>query len=231
MGGFGWKNPFPLELGGAPSNVEVTYQALRASVGLGGSAENDDGTIDGIWRQARAYGIAAARTASERAVMQAFPGHATDALGYYEELFNIVPEDEQNLVARRRAAEQRYTAEADASVPAVTAALQAIDPRFSIIESSHDESDETLLGRIFEDYAATLPFGGGRRSTRFGNFSTDFVYRILFDVGGDPGPVEDRIAQLAIDYLNGALPTWVHFELLFADGFILDVDHLDITGL
>lgn len=231
MGGFGWKNPFPLEFGGAPTNVEVTYQALRSSVGLGGSAVDDDNTIDGVWRQARASGIAAARTASERAVIQAFPGHATDALPYYEELFALVPEDENNLVARRRAAEQRYVAEVDASVPAVTAALQLIDPRFSLIEVPHAESDETLLGRAFEDYAATLPFGGGRRSSHFGNYSSDFIYYVLFGVGGDPGPTENAIAQQAIDYLNTALPTWVNFELLFADGFILDEDFLDITGL
>ncbi len=231
MGGFGWKNPFPLEFGGAPTNVEVTYQALRSSVGLGGSAIDDDQSIDGVWRQARASGIAAARTASERAVLQAFPGHCTDALPYYEELFQLVPENELNLVSRRREAELRYIAEVDASVPAVSAALQEIDPRFSIIETPHEETDETLLGRGFEDYAATLPFGGGRRSTLFANFSTEFVYRILFDVGGDPGPVENAIAARAVDYLNTALPTWVFFELLFADGFILDEDFLDITGL
>lgn len=233
MGGFGWINPFPFELGGGPTNVEVTYAALRSSVGLGGSAEDDENTIDGIWRQARAYGIAAARTASERAVLQAFPGYATDALNYYEELFVLVPEDESNLVARRLAAEQRYTMEVDASVPIVAAQLARIDPRFSILETPHAQSTDTLLGRAFQDFAATLPFGGGRKSTRFANFSTEFVLRVLFDLGSgvDPGPAENALIRAASDYLNTTLPTWVNFQIDTASGFILDESLLDITSL
>jgi hypothetical protein len=233
MGGFGWINPFPFEFGGSPTLVEVTYQALRANVGLGGSAIADETTIDGVWRQARASAIAAARAASERAVLQAFPGYADDALPYYEELFNLVPEDESNLVQRRIEAEQRYTAEVDSSVPAITAALQLIDPRFSIIETPHAEAIETILGRAFEDFAGTLPFGGGRRSTLFGNYSTEFVLFVLFDLGSgvESGPVEDAILATAEDYLNGALPTWVNFQTTLADGFILDESLLDVTGL
>lgn len=233
MGGFGWHNPFPFEFGGAPTLVEVTYQAMRASVGLGGSALDDENTIDGVWRQARASGIAAARATSERAVLQAFPGYASDALGYYEDLFRLVPEDEGNLVQRRLESEQRYTAEVDSSVPAITAALQSLDSRFSIIETPHSEAIETILGRAFEDFAATLPFGGGRKSTLFANYSTEFILFVLFDLGSgvEPGPVEDAIMATAADYLNGALPTWVNFQTTTADGFILDESLLDLTGL
>ncbi len=233
MGGFGWINPFPFEFGGAPTLVEVTYQALRANVGLGGSALADESTIDGVWRQARASGIAAARAASERAVLQAFPGYANDALPYYEELFGLVPEDEGNLVQRRIEAEQRYTAEVDSSVPAITTALQLIDERFSIIETPHAEAIETILGRAFQDFDGTLPFGGGRKSTLFANYSTEFTLYVLFDIGNgvEPGPVDAAILSSAEDYLNGALPTWVNFQTTMADGFILDQSLLDLTGL
>ena len=233
MPGFGWHNPFPFEFGGGQTLVEVTYSALRASVGLGGSAKDDEGTIDGIWRQARASGLAAARAASERAVLQAFPGMSTDVLPYYEELFTLVPEDEENLVARRLAAEQRYTAEVDSSVPALTAGLQQIDERFAVLESPHVEAIETMFGRGFEDYAATLPFGGGRKSSRFHNYSTDFVLFVLLDVGSGelPGPDDEEILRRGVDYLNTALPSWVNFQTTLASGFILDESLLDLTSL
>lgn len=233
MGEFGWHNPFPRELGGGPTLVAVTYAALRSSVGVGGSALDDENTIDGVWRQARASAIAAARASGERAVLQAFPGHATDLLPYYEGLFALVPEDEGNLVARRLAAEQRYTAEVDSSVPGVTAALQQIDARFAIIESDHAESVETMFGRGFQDYAASLPFGGGRKSSRFHNYSSDFVLYVLLDlgVGVVPGPAEDELLRRGADYLNTALPTWVNFQITVASGFILDQSLLDLTSL
>lgn len=233
MGGFGWINPFPLEFGGGPTLVESTYRALRSSVGKGGSAEDDENTIDGVWRQARASGLAAAFASGERAVIQFFPGRSTDALPYYEELFVIVPENEEDEPARRREAERRYAYEVDSSVPAVSADLARIDPRFSVIEISKSQSVETVLGRAFQDFAATLPFGGGRKSTRFANFSTDMKLFVFFDLGHGslPSPSERALMREAIDYLNGALSTWVNFQVATARGFILDVDHLDITGL
>jgi hypothetical protein len=233
MAGFGWINPFPMELGGGPTLVQVTYQAMRSAVGVGGSALDDENTIDGVWRQARATALASARAASERAVLQAFPGSATDALPYYEDLFRLVPEDENNLVQRRIESELRYVAEVDSSVPAITLQLQAIDERFSIIETTHEQAVETILGRAFEDFDATLPFGGGRRSTLFANYSTEFVLFVLFDLGSgvDPGPPEAAILRAALDYLNVALPTWVNLQTATADGFILNESLLDITGL
>lgn len=233
MGGFGWVNPFPFEFGGGPTLVESTYRALRAAVGLGGSAEDDENTIDGVWRQARASALAAAFATGERAVVNFFPGHSTDLLPYYEELLGIVPEDEENEPARRREAERRYTAEVDASVPALAADLARIDSRFSVLEVTKAQSIDTLLGRAFEDFAATLPFGGGRKSTGFPNFSTDFVVFVLLDLGSgvDPEPAEEAILREGQDFLNDALPTWVDFQTSLADGFILDESLLDLTGL
>ena len=233
MAGFGWRNPFPLELGGGPTLVERIYQGLRAAVGEGGSAQDEDGSIDGVWRQARALGLAAAAAADERAAVNFFPGSATDLLQYYEELLFLVPEDEANLPDRRDAAEQAYTHEVLSSVPAVTEDLQRIDSRFSIIEIPHDEAIETIPARAFEDFAATLPFNGGRKSTRFPNYSTEFVLFVLFDIGSgvDLDPVDALTLRRAVDYLNPALAGWVNFQISTADGFILNESLLDITGL
>lgn len=233
MGGFGWINPFPFEFGGGPTLVETTYRALRAAVGEGGSADDDENTIDGVWRQARASALAAAFATGERAIVNYFPGRATDLLPYYEELLLIVPENEGDEPARRREAERRFTYEPDASVPAVASDLQRIDSRFSIIEIARAQSIETVFGRAFEDFAGALPFNGGRKSTRFANFSTDFVLFVLFDLGSgiDPEPAEAAILREALDLLNGELPTWVNFQTTTADGFILGESLLDLTGL
>jgi hypothetical protein len=233
MSGFGWINPFPLEFGGGPTLVETTYRALRSAVGEGGSAKDDENTIDGVWRQARASALAAAFATGERALLQFFPGSATDALPYYEELFGLVPEDEDDDPARRREAERRYTYEVDAAVPTITADLQRIDPRFSVIEIDHTHSVVTVFGRAFEDLAGTLPFNGGRKSTLFANYSTDLIVFVLFDVGSgiDPAPADAALLRDAIDYLNTSLPTWVNFQTTLADGFILDESLLDLTGL
>jgi hypothetical protein len=233
MGGFGWHNPFPFEFGGGATLVESTYRALRASVGLGGSAEDDENTIDGVWRQARASGLAAAFATGERAVVNFFPGRATDLLAYYEELLLIVPENEDDEPGRRREAERRWTYEVDASTPSVSADLERIDERFSVLEIDKAQVVETVFGRAFEDFAGTLPFGGGRKSSQFANFSTDFVLFVLFDLGSGAlaGPTEAALLREASDLLNLTLPTWVNFQQSTADGFILDESLLDVTGL
>ena len=233
MGGAGWPNPFPLEFGGSPTLTERIYRSLRGAVGEGGSALDDEGTIDGVWRQARASALAAAASSGERALINAFPGHATDLLPYYERLLAIVPENEDDVPSRRQEAELRWTREIQSAVPQLLADLQRIDPRFTILETPHDQAIETRLGRAFEDYAGTLPFGGGRRSTRFANFSTEFMLFVLFDLGNGvlPGPVETRLLRQAADHLNDVLSGWVLFQVASADGFILDTSLLDLTGL
>lgn len=232
MGGGGWANPFPLELGGAPTLVENIEQALHSAVGRGGSADDPNG-IEGLVRQCTAIVLAAAASTGERAVLNAFPAYATDLLPYYEDLFLIVPEDELDLPSRRAGASARYTAEVQASIPDLTADLQRIDPRFSILEIPHAQSFETLLARCFQDYAATLPFNGGRKSTRFGNYSTDFILHVTLTLGDGvvPGLPEKVLIQRAIDYLNPILPTWNHFQIAAADGFHADISRLDLTTL
>ncbi len=101
-----------------------------------------------------------------------------------------------------------------------------------MLELPKAQGFETLFGRAFEDYAGSEPFGGGRRSTLFANFSTDFMVWVLFDIGSGvlPGPTEEASLQAAAELLGG-LPTWVNFQTATADGFILDESLLDLTGL
>lgn len=232
MAGFGWHNPFPFEFGGGPTQTETIYAAMRASVGVGGSAVDDEG-IEGLWRQARASGMAAVATTGERAVLQAFPRHATDLLEYYEDLLQAVPEPGDSVVERQAVVEQLWTERVRAALPDIAADLLEIDPRLSIAAFDHAETTDTIHGRAFEDLAAALPFGGGRRSTFFPNYSTEFVVTALFNIGSGivPGLAEQKIIERAKSHLNKVLPATHSFQVLTGVGFILDLDLLDLTGL
>jgi len=232
MGGFGWQNGFPFEFGGGSTHTETIYAAMRSSVGVGGSALDDDGTIDGLWRQARATGLAAAATTGERAILQAFPRHATDLLEYYEQLLQAVPEPGDSELERQAVVEQLFTERVRGTLPDIAADLAQIDDRLSVVMFSHVETTDTVPGRAFEDLAGALPFGG-RKSTRFANYSTEFVVTAIFDIGSGvvPGLAEQRIIERARAHLNKVLPATHNFQVLTGVGFILDVDLLDLTGL
>lgn len=237
MGGFGWHNPCPFEVGGGSTHTETIYAAMRSSVGIGGSALDDQNTIDGLWRQARASGLAAAATTAERAVINAFPGHATDLLEYYEALLGATPELDDSILERQRVVETLYTERVRAAVPDIAADLDAIDARFSIVDVDHEHATETILGRVFQDLAATLRFDSislaGRKSTLFGNYATEFVLFVLFDIGSGnlPSAAEQKLLELAKAHLNKVLPAHILFQVAGAYGFILDESLLDLTGL
>lgn len=233
MGGFGWQNGFPFEFGGGATHTETIYAAMRSAVGVGGSALDDDGTIDGLWRQARAVGLAAAATTGERAILQAFPGLATDLLEYYERLLQSIPDIGESLVDRQASVEQLWTERVRAAMPDIAADLVEIDPRFEVAVVDRQVTTDTLLDRAFEDHAGTLPFNGGRRSTRFPNYSTQFVVTATIDLGSGvtPSTDEQKLIERARAHLNKVLPATHNFQVLTGVGFVLDVDLLDLTGL
>jgi hypothetical protein len=232
MGAFGWHNPFPLEFGGGETAVERIYYALRAAVGKGGSADDDEGTIDGLWRQCKARAIASVATSGERSVLQAFPNKATDLLPYYEGLFRLTNDPAASDQERREAAAELYALQIASALPDIELALQEIDPRFSLVTTSPDQSDSTLFGRCFEDFAATLPFGGGRKSTSFPNYSTEFVLYVLLDLGDGivPSTAERRLMERARKLLHDALPAFNDLQIVTHRGFTLDVSRLDLTS-
>lgn len=231
MAGLGWGNPFPLEIGGGESIVETHYNAFTAMLGRGGSHADVDTTVDGLWRSVRALGMASITSSGERAALQAFPSKATDLLPYYEQLFNLPPAGSEQ--DRRDGASRAYRADPNGDLRTVAEALAEIDPRFSLRDVDPDDEEVTVPGRVFEDYDATEPFNGGRKSTLFGNYSTGFIVFVLFDIGAGVQPSNSDRIKLAEckRVLNDMLPAINHFAIVTSRGFVLDVDRLDLTSL
>jgi len=233
MPGIGPSNPFPFQVGGGQSESDAIYRALRSAVGKGGSAEDDVGTIDGVWRRARARGISQVSRTGERAALQAFPDIAIDLLPYYEDLFGLTPDPDETIESRQQAASAAYTERVRASGPDLDADLLAIDSRLSVVALAFEESETTQHGRAFEDLASSEPFNGGRKSTLFPNFSTEFVVTVLFDIGDGVAPtIAERLTLETVKrHLSKTLPAWVTFQIVTSIGFTLDVDLLDLTAL
>lgn len=232
MPGFGSGNPFPLELGGGPSTHEQTYDLLKQAIGVGATAGED--TIDADWRMAQARGLRAAFNA-DRAINQGFPHLATDFIEVWEELFFLVPGDLCDE-DRRQQILDRLVRVIDASGPGVEDDLQEIDPLFEIVDVDSDTARTTEHGRAFEDYdtgdgdACGPAFNGGRSSTEWPNYSTEFISVVKYGI--TPGQLTNeakrRLAR-AKAVLCEVLPAWVDFVIFNSDtGFILDQDLLDI---
>jgi hypothetical protein len=231
MGGTGWSNPFPLEMGGGPTEIERTYQMLRSAVGKGGASTDDD-SIEAIWRQSKAKGIGLVGTFDERAALQAFPNLATDLIPYYERLL-ISPRDPgASDEERRGVTASRFTASSAFLHAEIEADLQLIDSRFEVVIPADDEATTTNFGRAFEDLAGTEPFNGGRSSTLLPNYATQYVFTALLDNGGIAlTPLDLRAILAARRHLRVVLPAWMALQVVVGVGFILDTSPLDYTAL
>lgn len=229
MGGFGWHNPFPFEFGGGPTLDERVYNELRNAVGIGGSSRDEDNSIDALWRQAKAKGLAVGRAFDEKAVLESFPNLSEYHLPAFEDLLSIIPSTGQTIQERRDIVTAAYTERLSGIVPEVRAALQAIDTRLDVISSSWDTDDTTEPGRPFED--ASESYGGTRNSTAFPLYSTRYIFFVLFDLGGGgavPTLEEQSIMEDAKRLLNKVLPTWCDFVIGTEAGIILDQTPLDV---
>jgi hypothetical protein len=237
MGGYGGLNPWPLEYGGGPTEEETVYDAMRRAVGDGFPAPNENG-IDGNWRMCRAMGIAALGTGGERAALQALPNLATDHIPVYEDLLGITPTVDEPDETRRQNNARAFTRKVQADVPELTVQLTTIDARLSIQEVPYDEGVIVNYGKSFEPQDGSPSFGGGRRSTAFPNYSTEFIVRVLFDLGMFPAPTsaEAAIIRKVKAFLNEVLPSWVSYSIstgggIAGTGFILDQSLLDVTAM
>jgi hypothetical protein len=210
---------------------ERIYRAMRANVGKGGSAVNENG-IDGLWRWVRSKWLATVSRKSELATEQAFPDRATEALPYYERLLQITPRDEASVEDRQLAVARAYALQLAADLPDVTRVLQQIDERFMVVSPPAHLSTTTQAARAFDGYAGDLPMGDGRKSTAFPNYSSDFDVYAVLELGGGvvPDATEREAIAAARRLLHDVLPAHNTFQIATHRGFTLDVDRLDLTS-
>jgi hypothetical protein len=237
MAYIGGSNPIPTQVGGGLSLVHAIYKTLRSVVGEGNYAPEDipGETIEGSWRWARALGLAAA-FADDRAVFQMFPDRCHDMIPVYEEILGITPASDASDESRRAEIVRRWVLATTAVKDDLETELQRIDPLFSIIYAGYDAADTTENGRAFEDYVpgsapADQPaFGGGRKSTIWPNYSSDYVVIVQYNVAaGALSAAQKRLIEDAKAVLNEVLPSHVSFAITAnpTGGFILDQSLLD----
>lgn len=225
-------NPCPFRVGGGPTAAEKAYRVTRNAVGKGGSAANDSG-IDGLWRRSKAKGLAAASSAKRRALLQAFPHLATDALPSYERTLGIVPSG--NETQRRAVVVPRWVRRPGRSIPDLEASLKAIDARFSLLHPSNETAATTQFGRAFGPLHSSLesPEFGLDGYSAYPNYSTDFIVRVLFDVGYSGGltPADERLRESARVLLRSSLQSWVDFTIVTSVGFLTGISPVELTAL
>lgn len=231
--GIGELNPLPFQCGGGPSPTSKAYALIRKAVGEGGSASDDRG-IEGLWRRSRAHGLAAATSATERAVLQLDPDLATDFLPSYERVLAIVPPAGASRATRAAEASSRWTAQIDALSSSIVADLAAIDPRLSVPTPNYDHGATTQDGRALEPFntADEGPVYGGIGYSLYPAYATSFMIRVLFDVGHNDvlSASEQRVVQRAREYLLETLPSWICFEIR-TGGWHLGHTPLGLGGL
>lgn len=243
MGSLGAGNPLSFELGGGPSRVEQINSALKASVGVGGSAI--DGTMEAEWRLAKARGWTASLD-DERAMYQTWPDTVDEGgVEVFEELLGITPPRGATLEDRRQTASTLWVKVSSAATPDLLTELQLIDPDITILNLSDRTSGTTTVsGRAFQDAVLGQPESNGPqftqlgviKDTQFANFSHDFVAFVSFP--NPPGPLGkvalDKLLAI-VDLLNLSLPSWCSFQISTqldpAGCFTLDLDPLDLTPL
>lgn len=231
FGGFG---KFPFKFGGVPSHQEKAYKALRSMVGEGGSPPQDplgETTFDGIWRRAKANGLGALASFGEAALYQGFPSTVTDELKSYEEIIGAYLPPGASDEERRIAVTQRWIAADESDYPAFTESLERLDPRFSVLTGSHENSRYTYEGKVF-DSPGNADFDNAHDHSKYPNFADEHVVPVLFDVGEGVVPAGEIgiIRSKAETLLAEALPAWNDFVVLLDVGFTLDISLLDVTG-
>lgn len=219
MGGLGWGNAFPLELGGGPTEIEQIYDALRAAVGTGGPGPVDG--IEDLWRQCKARTIAAATTSMERAALQALPLHATDHLPVYERLLGITPQAGATEAERQDAVTAVWVRQLRADGPGLRLAVRAIDARADLDLFPYADAVVVQMGKAFGPRPSTGSYGEANASG-FPNYASDFIQIVTYTL--DPTQTEpDPVTFLAIQRLLGeVLPSWVFWECNDGYGFFFD---------
>jgi len=224
----GGNNPLAFQVGGSPTRFERTLAALKNAVGKGGAAQSDTG-IEAYWRRAKALGLTAV-IMDGKAALQAFPNLATDLISMYEEILGTFPAPGQDDESRRLAATELWTRQASGVGPRLSERLEAMDPRFSIIDPPHGRVTTTQHGRTIEPMDGSEPTNIiGQIATGIPNFSHDFMFHLRLDLGLGVAPTQSELKTLdtAKNLLQSDLPAWVDFAISADDEFQIDVSLLD----
>lgn len=228
-------NPCPFRVGGGPTPSSKAYGQIRRALGEGGSAPDDTG-LDGLWRRSRAKGLAAATSSKRRALLQAFPHLATDAVPFYERATGHVAAPDESETARREAVASLWAAQLEVDLPSLSDELAAIDPRITLLAPSYATETISHFGRVFGPLDPSLgepPFGATPAHSIAPNFATTFLVRVKFAVGYTGALTTDdaRIYERCKARLRDILPSWVNFSVVTSTGFILNQSPLDLTGM
>lgn len=230
MPGFGW-NAFPREFGGGKSLEQKAYETLRDSEGIGGWDPDEENSIDSLIRYSQALGHAAAESFIEAAARQVYPHLATDHIPVLEDILGIVQQDGDDEELRRRRVATEWVRVVSGVVQDIRAELQEIDERFDTLDVDWENEISTEIGKPFErlDGADAFDSIGGRMSTGLPNYSSEFVLRVIFDLGSGVMPNEEELAKIeqAKFVIRRAIPSWMTFSLGTELGFILDTSRLD----
>ena len=213
---FDWTNPFPIAFGGGPTDIETIWRALRGMVG-GEHGPGPEEGIEDLARQQEATAIAGADRAIERAFLQAFPGHATDALPVWESLLLTAGAvDEVELRALLVAAKKNPKG---ATTPSLAESLTAISSQLSIDLETDDEAIVTIPGKYLAPVDNVPPYGlaspAGLVSAVFPNYASADVLRVVYALDTVAGEIEipDDVSRDVATLLNKRLPTWQTWTL------------------
>lgn len=232
MGGQGWQNPYPFQLGGGETRTESVYKALRRNVGVGGAGPLE--SIEDLWRIAKAQAIAASMSQVERAFTQAFPNLATDHLPLLEEELAVPREATDH--ERRVTVAEAYTRVAPADIPNITQDLLDLSPYYSVINHARSGSIIAHQGKALAPLSGTpaYNFGGG---TQFPCYSTHHYLFVGWDVAASGLATPDAtLLDRTERFLNEALPSYVDWQIsqlqtgFFLDGGVDGTSLLDITA-
>lgn len=234
----GGSNPIPFQIGGGRSLPERIYWALRSAVGEHNYAVEDipGTTVEGSWRWCRALALAAMQ-GDERAMIDAIFSRCTDTISVFEDLLGITALAAASDEDRRQEIVDLIAHGATAISATLEDELQTIDPLFTVVYAAHDYADTTENGRAFEDYVPADPdasgpaFGGGRSSTEWPNYSSDYICLVQYGVAAGAISAEQKRRIVSAEaVINRALPAWVDFSIVNdpTGGFILDLSLLDL---
>jgi hypothetical protein len=223
----------PLRIGGGPGEVEVAYRVLRASQGIGGSAPDDSG-IDGLWRRARAFGLASAESANVRAFNNFFPFCATDTIPYYERHLGLVASPGETLADRSDEVMRLWPAKASARRADIESELQRIDSRFVVLSVSDHFKSTSIPGRcLAANSGSGEPTYGARHCSLLARPSSRSTIRVRLEIGSYRSLTlrEKAAVRSAKLRLRRLLPSWCDSTVTTASTLTLGSSILGITGL